>query len=187
MFIRALSHKRGVTLVEVLACLVIVIVLASLAFVNAQNSRRAAQIVATKFNLKQSHLAMSLYRADWDLQSPESMVYLDIGNIGRAIKQRSFYGATNETLSSACGWHPKASTPRFIMHFGSEGREELTLRQRHGEASILFSDSNCNPPELDLKADYVSKLAFAVQLDGSLITKRKQGNPESTKFWYPLL
>lgn len=129
---------------------------------------------------------MSLYRADWDLQSAESMAFFDHSHFVQGLKDRKFHGLTFEAASSGCGRHPTSPTSRFIMRFGGGAPMELRVRQRYGEASLLFTDANCNPPDVDLKADFVTKYAVGINLDGTLVSKKKQGSPDSDLFWYDI-
>jgi prepilin-type N-terminal cleavage/methylation domain-containing protein len=177
--------QRAFSLVELIVVIAIIAIFASIGFVHGQSSRRAAQVVQTKANLRQAHLAMELYRNDNELHTGDSISNIAGEHVLELIKKNKFYGATFSTIETACGHHPTARSPRFTMHFGGEPSEQVErFLLRLGERRIMWSDDNCNDHSVKLNEEHFPRLGLAVQFDGSLVSKRKTGQVWHDYFWH---
>lgn len=177
--------RRGITLFEVLIVIAIVAVLASILYTASAPSRLQAKTVASLSNLKQCHVAVSLYRADHDGDLPYNSAYNRL-----TLERNDFYGVTKELTKSPCAPHPSTNASFYITFLRVHASDPGAPRPpdpnegvEPEEHSPLFADLNCNPADLDVVADYTVKLGLAVYRDGSLLRRRRPGLVFSSKFW----
>jgi Tfp pilus assembly major pilin PilA len=163
---------------ELLIVLAILVVLAALLFPVYGNAKRAAQVSVTMSRLAQCQLAISLYRADHEPDSatmglPSMETVLNARNL-----KGSFYGATDEQWRSGCGQHRTGETPYFYMFFDS-----LDYMLKAGEDAILLVDEQCNDGSVDLRAEYMTRRAIAVRLNGTIVQRQRRGSAGRPMFW----
>ena len=59
------KREFGITIIELLSCIVILAILASLLFPVFSRAKLESKTAAAKLNLKQLHLTLTLYRLDY--------------------------------------------------------------------------------------------------------------------------
>lgn len=182
---RRCYRHAAFSVVELMVVIAIILTLAALSFPAFVSARLRAKIEDDKQRLHQCQLACALYQID---SGSSSSLPFGLPSALDAIVEfkagRTFYGLRSSDMHSACGRHPMSLTPIFQWFLGDAptgaGAEFL---QRHGEQTPLFVDHNCNDPNLDLDAEWVTKRGIAVLANGSLVVRMRPGFIGRHTFW----
>ncbi|MDX2064164.1 MAG: type II secretion system protein [Fimbriimonadaceae bacterium] len=182
-----MSRRKGFTVVELLVVIAVLAILAALC-IPIFGLRHRGPVGSTRnaSNLKQLHLAVTLYRHDYDLHSAEQAQQVDIDPILVFARKRAqtHYGVTYDIAVSACKKHPYSLTDAYYPFVGATDTHIMALRRTLGEQSILFADDNCNPPDVRLQTSWVTRRGTGIYLDGSLANRYKSGQVSSFDFWH---
>lgn len=182
------TRTRGFSLIEVLVVLAILAVLAALLFPVYQSSKNSAGKVVSYSKLKQSHLGLMLYRADYggdngQYGKPSVMnlpydhwVFTDHGQYGVDWKLRRPGGCP--------AWEAEQKVTTFIFSNMTDDSEWVHEAPTHQENTFVFGDVSCNP-QRDFLATSPgrTKTSNAVLLSGQIVTRTRRGNVMSAKFY----
>lgn len=174
--------RRGFTLVETMSVIAIVAVLASIAYPVIGQVRRRSSESAAEHNLRQLHLAFSLYRSEYDgdgrYGGASLMGLPDMTTVYGGHPQAIVKGSDG-LWSSPCGQHPDTTlavvSGTNLDYHATDVADETWMSYvlRKEEAAILLYDQNCSPLSAVLHSPYMEKQIIGVRLNGSLV--RKQG------------
>lgn len=175
--------RTGFTITELLVVIAILSIVASIVLPTAVSSRFQAYVADNQMRLHQCQIAVSLYQLDNDGISDRPHSLPDPFDYLSTIKvSGSFYGSTIDQWTSACGWHPKGLTSRFVL-FSTRELQGVTSYDRLGEQTILIADANCNPSNVDLQAAFVTKRGMGVLINGTLVQRRHTGDVYTYQYW----
>lgn len=181
-----MKHRlRGITLVEILVVIAILLVLAAIISPHLGTARRSAQIQSSLGRLRQNYLAIKLYQSEQDANVTyghyEDMGlpgFMDINHWSYGVGQPSYPRAM---FLSACGPHHSNGALGFTYWFpGSRWPEQVALYQ---EDMILVSDLNCTDPGNDIYNPYDRTRALGVLLSGQLINRVRTGDSKRVEFF----
>ena len=180
-------RKLGFTLVEVMVVIAIILLLAAIVTPIYLRSKRSAKETVSVENLRQLHLAMTLYRADYGGDG----IYGDVDAMGLPTSLQLYgglagepYGITEEMLASPCGVHPSLDARLNVMYWMASGGPRVEVASlEFQEDLILWYDPSCNDSGVQLENPYRSKLILGVLLGGELVRRRAKGNFEDPAWW----
>jgi hypothetical protein len=176
--------SAGFTIVELVTVIAILLTLAALLVPVYARSKESAKIADDFTRLHQCQLACAMYQTDHGYEGALPFGLPDIESAMRGLKLSGFYGLKMEQTASACGRHPLSLTEYFDWWlFAPPTPRELAYLEHYGERSPLFIDENCNDAGVDITAEFVTKRAIAVLVNGTVVTRTREGNPFSEKFW----
>lgn len=172
--------RRGFTLIEMLCVIAIIAVLAALLMPVLASAMRASKETVAISNVKQLHLAFSLYRSEYD----GDVRYGKASEMGLPDMTRIYTGApwrllpgTEKLWASPCGQHvdtTKAETAGTNLDYHASDIEDETwasYAQRRQEEAVLVYDLNCSAPDAILHSPYMLKKVIGVRLNGSLVRR----------------
>jgi prepilin-type N-terminal cleavage/methylation domain-containing protein len=175
--------RSAFTIVEVLVVVAILATLAAILFPVFSRSKKEGFITKDVQKLHQCQLATALYQTDNDSGGvPPYHLPLPPDWLNQFKRGQTFYGTDAASWTSACGWHPLSNSPNFVF-FADAGPDGVRAYALHGERTILIADVNCNEADVDVNADFLTKLGLGVLLDGTLVRTLHQGNVYSFYFW----
>lgn len=189
------GRKRAFTLIEIIVVVVIVAILVAILVPVASRSIASAQISDSNQRLKQMHLAVELYRIDYEGTASYSHPY-EYGLPTGYYVFTSYLGLGQEFFQTPCGdksgiigkisgtseVNTSGSTyAYFISHF----KQTVAHFQKHGPDAIMFVDLHCNPGGIDWRNNYESKRGLGVTVGGRLVNFYKMGDPGHLEWWLP--
>lgn len=185
---------RGVTLVEILVVIGVILILTAITVPVMSSAKRSAKVTATTVRLRNQWIALSLYRAEYDSDgrygtSPEmGLPEFEVRNMA----------VIDHTWPPPCGIHPDLWVNFWVRCFcGHEGMSEEELnaalpkcRARisadsnlYRENWILLIDDNCSDPDVKLRNVYQRKRAVGVFLSGQVKFKVGIGDHLKPGWW----
>ena len=182
----SLRSLRGVLLLEVLIVVAIAAIVAALTVPTFRYARRSAQSVRTVNNLRQLHLATSLYRTDHG----GGGIYGDLQAMGLPHVLDVYYpprltNLPESLLVSGCGLHPFSEPHRYTLWYypGEGGVEFARQAQVFRDRLILFFDIQCSDPSVPIGNRHVSKFGLGILLEGQLARRRGTGEVWDPSWW----
>ena len=165
--------SAGFTLIELISCIVIVAVLASILYPTLASAKMSSKVAAAKLNLKNLHLAITLYRLDY-----EGVEYGDAPAMGlpdtaapgcplMAIIRKT--SGPDYRHQSPCGFHPHSLNNTF-HYYPSDPSDWKTWVEKLESRTMLFGDANCNTSNIDIENQFANKRCVGVALDGHIVT-----------------
>ena len=123
--------RNGFTMVELMAMLIIIGLLATVAVKKVADQISKARITTTKANLKVLHDAVNQFRMDTDQYPSEDMGLLDLVEQPPDIPNWPMGGYLETTDLPKDGWgndfyfqlYPESGKPFVIISFGPDGEE----------------------------------------------------------------
>lgn len=180
--------QRGMTLFELVIVMVILAMLTSLLFPVFVKAKKAALVTKSASNLHQIHIALSIYRTDYDgdgvLGTASSMGLPSLETLWfSALPQLQL---PDEIFLSPCGQHPDG--PSGVINYGYYPSDDpldpwAVDAVELGENIILLDDFNCNDASLNLHNRFRTKFALGVTLSGSIRRKSSKAGA-SNAFWH---
>jgi prepilin-type N-terminal cleavage/methylation domain-containing protein len=167
--------KRAFSLIELITVIGIIVVVSALLWPVLANARRASQISSTTQRLRQLHLAVKLYQAEYhgdgSYGTPEQM-----GLPTWSLALTAHLGVNQAMLASPCGCHPD-------FRCGSRGRyQEMWPLLSWNENIAFFEDNmpliadlNCNDVSVRMENQFVSRRGVAVLLSGTIVNRYSPG------------
>jgi prepilin-type N-terminal cleavage/methylation domain-containing protein len=188
-----LSRKgihSGVTLVELLAVIAIVVVLAALFYPVLAGARGEAHKTVCISNLRQLSTAISLYRGQ---HGGDAVTFGDLYSMGLPPPRN----LTDALASTRSLWKCDGPSRRaghvesgfsytYIPAPPGERIGATTWAeyvQTEGEAALLFTDLYHSPAGTDLSSPVSVKRGIAVTLAGNIVRKTKAGLPGDFDWW----
>lgn len=179
--------KCGITLVEVLIVIAILMVLAgvvAVAFTGVKTAARGARAVS---QMRQLWVALKTYQSEYGNDG----YYGDPRQMGLPLPWEvfdtvPFLNASSSQLRIGCGSHPldPGLGDYSIMYFLSVVYRPYTLYAQTWKENLpIFIDMNCTPPNVDPNNQYVSRYGLAVLLAGNAVRKWNIGQHFDPAFW----
>lgn len=181
-----MTKKRGFTLIEVLSVIGIVLALIALTMPVIANAKKGMYERACVSNLKQLHMAITIYRQEWDGDG----VFGDAYEMG--LPPFPFSGrlplmefrcaeAGNDAFSTeGVHYYSFWSDPQLDGNLPSW---ETYSQEYRGEA-ILIVDMNHNPKHLPLlHGDLLTRYGFGLSESGVLVKGKKRGDWFRRTWW----
>lgn len=177
--------KKAFTMIEILIVIAIAMILMAIAIPVTRNAIRSAKVRQSCFNLKQIHVAISLYRQDHGGDGKYGAAYWDMGlppDLPLLIKS---YGLTKEVLIPPGVGHLPFG-PRYYIayrHISPRSRREWEgYSLVAGERSVLVYDitlDDTGSPRLSRATHYY----IGMYLDGLVKPVRQTGWHGDFDFW----
>lgn len=185
--------KRGITLLETIVCMAIIAVLAGILTPLFARARYSARIESSLSNLRQLHLATSLYRNDYgngdgdtpaakslppELYVLQSKTFGSVGKSPCGVHPDNARGALSKQYFSYTYWHGTANN--------DECRPEYTAQtHKLGEDYVLFTDADCNSASEPLWSNHFVHFGLGVRLSGQAFRVRRLGDIGRLEWWHP--
>ncbi len=179
---RTLSGKRrlGISLVEILVCLVIVATIWAISMPTMAAAKRASRKTECLSNLHQMGLAFNLYRDEQDAQDVGSRYKLGLP---------SDDGLTSVMDPFRCKGELQQAVPHGYF-FAVPRPEDTTLEPRWnaysklaGANAVIVADYHHNDLH-DFLGAYYKKLGLGLTLDGRAVMHRGTGHPVLQYDWW---
>ncbi|NOG93973.1 MAG: hypothetical protein HND42_12120 [Armatimonadetes bacterium] len=174
-------------------------------------TRRQAQITSAASNLRNYHLALELYRSNWDAKEVylSYMSYHDLGLPPYEGYLDRFFASLGPELANLERWMSPCGADQTIfdtalpilnirgmvsVSYGfyspwvmSEGSGNLADYEfyipEYRENIVVYADPYCNPPNTLMSNPLTSKRALAITLSGQLVNQIKKGNAANLRFY----
>ncbi len=190
----ARSKNLGLSLIEIVVVVAIVLVLVAISYPVFMRAKEKTGEVVTKSNLHQLWIAMDVYRTEHDGQGYYGHhALMGLPNVFDAYVSGWGFNISNEDLlRSGClrhqdhGGEPnERGWLRYTVYDNEETRYPLfeQFAQNQQENLIVFQDMNCGNEDVSLHDDAVQKTMIGVNLSGSILRKRKSGDPFTLAWW----
>lgn len=178
------SKSKGVTLIELLAVIAIVALLATIFYPTMARAVESAKVSKSVRYLQQRHVALMLYREEYDAKA----VYGKASDMGlppweqmvTQIWMMEQYGG--ESLwTHSCGFSPHMPRDRGWVYLpnNSEGPGSWeTLVKRHKDDMIYLYDATCNGAEVGLSHSYHLARYPVLRLSGATEVLHLPERPE---------
>lgn len=182
-----MTRRSAISLVEVLIVMAIIAILMAITLPAMLGAKRKSKDITCVSNLKQLHLAVSLYRENWASD----------GTLGLPTIVPAFSEMTTKLGKEPCSaapWGPfslnfpyhllaHASEPLFGQPSPMGGFEEYYAK--HGENAIMIADLNHNPKDAPFMSTKYSFLAHSVTMSGSYKRFKRKGDflAVTSSFW----
>lgn len=170
------TKKSGVSLIELVTVLAIIMVLAAILLPVFVRARESAQRSASLNNLKQIHLAMTVYRQDWegDAGSAEGLGLPPLSPFSTA---EAALPATEELWFSPCGRHKGGPSAhgRGRLHAVYDFFEWRQAYAIGGESTPYILDFHCNDKSIVLESPFQLYRVHFITLMGSASNRMTYG------------
>lgn len=171
--------SRAFTMIELLVAIGILAVLAAIASPVLIQARESAKVQASISRLKQLHMAVTLYRQDWEGAGAGSMAS-SLGLPDSRHVYTTYFGLGKSFFVSPCGYKRSIEgnlmqlSYQYGIEHGKTGDESL---MKYGENHLLFVDAHCNPEGTLWGAPHTLKRGLCVLLSGQTKNLFKRGWP----------
>jgi type II secretory pathway pseudopilin PulG len=176
--------KRGITLLELIASVAIIVILVGILTPVVSRARRSAQITSSVARLRQYHLALKLYQLDYggDGLYGEPVVMslpLEPFEIEGPVIPKNLW-------PSPCSLNPMFIDVPLQVHYiyrpFSPDFGNYSLEYK--ENSLLVYDVNCDDHNIPLRDPRFPHKGLGVLLSGQLINKTAKGAMHYSNEWW---
>jgi len=185
-----MRNQRGFTVVEMLVVVAILAILAGLTFPVMREAMRSAKVTQTSSNLRQQHLALKLYQADWGGDG----IYGTYWEMGYPVAPGAWWDALrleDGVWKSPFCCHPYYPTPINIQYWFKHPFSDSEVNQAFQENMLTFFDEHPIDHSVDLLNTFENKHVVGILLSGQLKNLKKRGNQRLFHFWaeplYPVV
>lgn len=185
--------RRGITLIEVLIVIAVLIIVAAITVPVYSKAKMSGKFSAAITNLKQVHAAYMLYREDYGgaTDAYGSAAVMRFPHIMDVWWESALepYGFSDDMKNSIC---PRIdpglpTSPSGYITFGPSNTGLWPDRvQLYRERHYIAFDENCNTSGVNLANPYTSKRSIAVLLNGSVRNVWNTGDPIHPEFYSSL-
>jgi prepilin-type N-terminal cleavage/methylation domain-containing protein len=190
-------RRHGFTLVEVLVSLAIVALLAALLTPVFARAKDRAQVAESVLKLKQCHLALQLYRDQWDGDDTSGdffrmglwqewdmrQLWWDFVEIPEDFLQspckRAYSGFSNLSIK----WNQITYAPDYYNKWAELNGNNVGYLAKYRWRALAFMDTYCTDPPLEPFNPYRTKRFLAILLNGELVNKRRAGSMYRFENW----
>ena len=128
---KRIRKKKGFTLVELMAVLLIVALLAGLAAKSFMGQTEKAKVIATKADLKTLHAAVNMFKLDTGRYPSEDMGLIELVEEPTDVEGWNPEGYLESTEVPQDAWdndfiymlNPESGKPFVIISYGADGKE----------------------------------------------------------------
>jgi general secretion pathway protein G len=128
---KQIRKKKGFTLVELMAVLLIVALLAGLAAKSFMGQTEKAKVIATKADLKTLHAAVNMFKLDTGRYPSEDMGLIELVEEPTDVTGWNPEGYLESTEVPQDAWdndfiymlNPESGKPFVIISYGADGKE----------------------------------------------------------------
>jgi len=187
-------ERRGLSIVELLVCLAIVILVFAITFPVLTSARKSSRTSASVSALRNIYGAIAIYREQHGGGSPNGKNHAMALPDFQTVRSTGL-GLTQDAWQSPCGHPdrelfaslPTTRRPRFLIEFDYMPSDTTTWQyytQNEGENSILVADLNCDPHRMEMKySSYRQYHSIGLYLGGHIRSVRRSGNPHDLTYW----
>lgn len=177
------KHCRGLSLLEILVAVGVVMILVSLLLPVIANARQEAYRTRSLTNLRQIYLGLMLYREDADAKADFGAA-IDMG-LPEALMSSEVYlkvVPSKQVWRSPCCCHKDSSSghPDYVRYktdyweaFHTQDTWATYSTKWLGDA-VLVGDYHCNERDLDLYSPWAPVRGLGVRLSGKAETRNRQ-------------
>lgn len=177
--------RKAFTLVEVMVVLVIIGIIVAIATPPMVKAKEKAQITSSLMRLRQLHIAVELYRGEYDLHDDFNVRHFPPFN----YVYDTYLGFDEDFFRSPCGYKEgieanlkRISYQYYPYPFDLPNDPSTRYYQKYGPNAMLFRDPHCNQPE-DWHATMLPKRGLGVTVGGQLLNFVKRGDPSRNEWW----
>ncbi len=183
--------KLGFTLLEVLACMAIITVIAAILSPVLRSAKHSAQITSSISNLHQMHVALLLYQS----ANGGGNSYSSLASMGLPTEEQLMPNTHTPPLNlpysiwrSPCGqnpsWDPSPNTTIQYEYLPSASLDNFEkVAPIYQENLTMFVDLNCAEHGEPLYSEYLPHRGLGVQLSGALLNRFKPGDCRFQRWW----
>ncbi len=125
------THKRGFTLVELMAVLLILALIGGFAGKNIMNAVKRAKVTTTKSRLKELHQSVNMFKLDTGYYPTEEVGLVELIEQPMELDGWAQGGYLESTDVPLDGWknefvyqlEPESGKPFVIISYGADGQE----------------------------------------------------------------
>jgi type II secretory pathway pseudopilin PulG len=175
--------QRAFSLAEVVVVSALAAVLCALMLPVFSKARDRANVRSSLERLRQLHVAISIYRQDWETGG---WTITALGLPSYAYVYGTYMGFGKDFFRSPCGYKDgiEGNEKRLSYQYWAVGLPGVDKYfEQYRDNSVLFNDPHCNPSAIVWTSPYTTKQGLAVQLDGKLILNNKPGSPGDPAWW----
>jgi len=177
----AMRHRPGITMIETLVCIGIIMIVAAIVVPVTVNARHNARIASALLRLKQLHVALKLYQMENGGEGVYGTCYdMNLPDVEQL--SRGYLGGSAETWVSPC--EPGHKGFSYTYYSGSDPFHAGYARTYQDESMIL-TDLSCDPKRGLVWGDYVKTRGLGVRLGGQVVNYYKNGAPGPYPWWHP--
>lgn len=208
---RSAARLRGLTLAESLVVLVIIALLTAVITPVLLRAKRQAQTTSATSNLRNYHVALELYRSNWDAKEVylSYMSFYDLGLPPYEGSEDRFLALLGPELANLDKWMSPCGADQTIFDtalpilnilgmisvcYGfyspwtmTEGSGNLADYEfyipEYRENIVVFADPYCNSPNTVMSNPLIPKRGLAITLSGQLVNRIKKGNAAKLRFY----
>lgn len=181
-----MMRKHAFTMIELIASISIVMVLVGILVPVFRSARERSLILSSLLRLKQMHVAVTIYRADWDAGNYENQY--GAGLPSYAFVYGTYLHLGRQSFRSPCGYKPniEGNVNELSYQYAPMPTDAYSkYLSLHREESILMNDPHCNPDSVVYGSPFTKKRGLGVLLSGRLINQYKTGSPGDLEWWTP--
>lgn len=188
--------RTGITILEVLIVVTIVGLLAAILTPVFARAKDQGQVTASVAKLRQCHVALQLYRDQWD-GDDSSGDFFQMGLWqGWDMSQQwwDFLGVDRDSLWSPCKrayegtwmsreWNQISYAPSYYSKWAEMNGNNVGYLLKYRSRALAFMDTYCTDPPLQQLNPYRTKRFLAILLNGEIVNKRRTGSMLDFENW----
>lgn len=195
-----MKRSAGLTLVETLIVITIIIVVVSIALPVIGKVRKSARITQSVSQMRQIYVAIEIYRSDYD-GNEGSYTYKNLALPYHDYVLETKLGLSESVWQSPCGsdktvfdtgpggmlgwitYGPGTYDDRYVYPGSKSNPEYHTYLADYRQNAVLLLDYYCNEPGTNLQNPVTRKRALAILLSGKVVNTWRTGDAFYLQFY----
>lgn len=177
-----MKRQQGITLVEILVVISILIILTTILLPVAKGVKARAKVSSSQARLRQIYVAASLYQQDWSTG-------VSVGNASQ-LGLPTFSGwvqnwldLDDEVRKSPCqGMNPYRGHYTYLWA-PDDAKIWVEFLEDYGDQMYMVQDRACNDSNVEVSLNVSHKFGLAVFMNGSIKVKSGIGDWGDPRWW----
>jgi prepilin-type N-terminal cleavage/methylation domain-containing protein len=182
--------KHGFSLLEIIACVAIIAIVAAILTPVFRATKHSAQITSSLSNLHQIYIALAMYQG----ANGGGGNYSSLAGMGLPEPEQLFSSTKALPLNlpldvwrSPCGqnpaWTSVLTSVQYVYFPGQDLDNYEKIAPLYQDNMAAFIDMNCAEHGEPLYSDYIPHRGLGVLLSGALVNRIKPGDSRYQKWW----